>query len=86
MLSLRNLSFQHKTNKQRKAKVGVCDSWYVFYLSIKFVFLIVLGLFTAPGFNFLICISLSTKRFSASFEFMVKATKPEMRRQPSKVS
>lgn len=49
-------SFQHKTNKQQKAKVGISDSWYVFYLSIKFVFLIIMRLFTVSGFNFLICI------------------------------
>lgn len=77
MLSLQNLSFPYKTNKQQRAKEGVGDSWYVFYLSIKFVLLIVLRLFIVPGFNLQICISLSIKYSSASLlldgEFTAKA-------------
>jgi hypothetical protein len=56
--------------------VGVVDSWNVFYLSIKFAFAVVLRLFSVPGFNFLICSSLSIKSSSAfllpDYEFTVK--------------
>lgn len=49
----------------------------MFYPSIRFVLLIVLGLFTVPDFNFQICISLSIKYSSASLllddEFVAKA-------------
>lgn len=75
-------------NKQQKAKVRAGDSWYVFYLSIKFVFLISLRLFTVSDFNFLICIFLFIKHSSASLllddELTIKGTKLRMRRLPSK--
>lgn len=77
-------TYHFSTKQTAEAKVGVGDSWYVFYLSIKFVFLIVLRFFAVSGLKFLICIPLSTKYSSASLlldcEFMVKGTKVRMRR------
>lgn len=54
----------------------------MFDLRMRFVFLIVLRLFTVSGFNFVVCSSVSSKPFSASSvvdgEFPTKGSKPKV--------